>query len=46
MRGDPGNYAFLVDFQGVETDSRIRKALKAVKDQAKMFRFLGCYKKA
>ncbi len=39
----PGEYFFLVDFEGSLQEAEIQKALSQVKNQALFFRFLGCY---
>ncbi len=41
---DPGKFAFLVDFQGSDTDKKVAEALEMLKKEAPMFRLLGCYK--
>ncbi|MBU1682203.1 prephenate dehydratase [Candidatus Micrarchaeota archaeon] len=43
---DPGNYAFLLDFQGSAEDSKVKKALEEVKKHTATYKFLGCYKEA
>lgn len=40
---EPGNYAFLLDFQGSDKDGNVSKALEKVKKETVMFKFLGCY---
>jgi len=44
IRNDPGNYAFFLDFQGSNEDSKIIEVLKKVEEETVMFKFLGCYK--
>jgi prephenate dehydratase/chorismate mutase/prephenate dehydratase len=39
----PGSYAFLVDFMGSITDSKIKSALDAVQKETSQFRLIGCY---
>lgn len=41
-----GNYVFLVDFAGSDTDEKIKKVLEAVEKKAIMYKLLGCYKAA
>jgi len=43
---DPGNYAFLLDFQGSDKDKKVIETLEKVKQETVMFKFLGCYKEA
>lgn len=43
---DPGNYAFLLDFQGSDKDKKVIDTLEKVKQETEMFKFLGCYKEA
>jgi len=43
---DPGNYAFLLDFQGSVEDSKVKKALVEVQKHTATYKFLGCYKEA
>lgn len=44
IRTDPGKYAFFLDFQGSDRDTKIIKALSLIKQKTVMFKFLGCYK--
>ncbi|PIU29162.1 MAG: bifunctional chorismate mutase/prephenate dehydratase, partial [Candidatus Hydromicrobium americanum] len=44
IRNDPGNYAFLLDFEGSDKDNKIINALEKVKDETVMLNILGCYK--
>ncbi len=44
LRGDQHNYAFLLDFQGSNSNEKVCSALKKVKTEAVMYKFLGCYK--
>lgn len=46
MRNDPGNYAFLLDFQGSAGDAKVKEVLSGVEKESSMYRFLGCYKEA
>jgi len=39
----PGEYFFLIDFEGSLQEAEIKKALSQVKNQALFYRFLGCY---
>ncbi|MBC7364121.1 MAG: prephenate dehydratase [Candidatus Aminicenantes bacterium] len=41
----PGEYFFLVDFEGSLQENEVKKALSQVKNQATFYRFLGCYDK-
>lgn len=43
VRSDPGLWAFLLDFQGRDDDSRVIEALDMVREQTSSFRLLGCY---
>jgi prephenate dehydratase/chorismate mutase len=44
-RGDPGNYTFFLDFEGWDTDPKIRSVLHEVALRTKEMLFLGCYPK-
>lgn len=44
IRNNPGNYAFLLDFQGSDRDKKIKNLLKKVEENTVTFKFLGCYK--
>lgn len=46
IRTDPGKFAFLLDFQGSETDRKVRDALEKMKEETSSFKFLGCYNEA
>jgi prephenate dehydratase/chorismate mutase len=46
IQKDPGNYAFLLDFQGSATDLKIKKVLEAVEHEAVNYKFLGCFMEA
>jgi prephenate dehydratase/chorismate mutase len=46
IRKDPGNFAFLLDFQGSESDGKVAEMLSKVEKEARMYKFLGCYKEA
>lgn len=41
---DPGKFAFIVDFEGGESEERVAAALEKVKMNCERFRLLGCYK--
>ena len=43
LRSDPGAYAFFLDFEGSDRDTRVIEALDAAKERSKVFTFLGCY---
>ena len=43
-REDPGNYYFFLDFEGNSNDPNIRNVLGHVMNNARMYKFLGCYK--
>jgi prephenate dehydratase/chorismate mutase len=45
-RKEVGNYAFLLDFLGSDTDSRVAEALSGVEEKSAMYKFLGCYPEA
>jgi len=42
-RQDPGNYNFFCDFEGSDTDEKIKGILKRIEDEAVHYNFLGCY---
>lgn len=44
LRTDPGNYTFLMDFLGSESDGKVEDALEKVKGATQTFRLLGFYK--
>ncbi|VVC01755.1 Prephenate dehydratase [uncultured archaeon] len=46
VRNEPSKYAFLLDFEGSDQDGKVIDALDKMKEQASMFKFLGCYKAA
>ncbi|HSB46757.1 MAG TPA: prephenate dehydratase [Candidatus Bilamarchaeum sp.] len=46
IRKDPGKFAFLLDFQGSDTDPKVKAALEEMKKETAMFKFLGCYMEA
>ncbi|MFA6489094.1 MAG: prephenate dehydratase [Candidatus Micrarchaeia archaeon] len=46
IRSEPKKYAFLLDFQGADTDSKVVAAMKKVKEETSMLKFLGCYDEA
>ncbi len=39
-----GNYVFFSDFEGSDTDEKVKDAMKLLAEKAVNFRFLGCYK--
>jgi prephenate dehydratase/chorismate mutase/prephenate dehydratase len=43
LRDDPGGYAFFLDFEGSDADSRVMEALDAIRNRSKTFKLLGCY---
>lgn len=45
-RVEPGNFLFLVDFNGSTADKKITETLAAVKRISTMYKFLGCYNEA
>jgi prephenate dehydratase/chorismate mutase/prephenate dehydratase len=45
-RIEPGNFAFLVDFNGSIDEDRIARALEAVEKNTNMYKLLGCYPEA
>ncbi len=45
-RNDPGNYIFLLDFQGHGSDPRIEGILEEVKKVTTTFKFMGSYHEA
>jgi len=45
-RTEPGNFFFLVDFNGSTTDPKIAETLAAVEKSTIMFKLLGCYNEA
>ena len=46
IRKEPRKYAFLLDFQGYDGDANVSSALQKVKEEAAMYKFLGCYEEA
>ena len=46
IRNEPRKYAFLLDFQGNDSDPKVATAIEKMKKEATMFKFLGCYKEA
>lgn len=44
IRNEQKRFAFLLDFQGSESDEKIAVALEDVKKLTERFKFLGCYK--
>ncbi len=46
IRKEPKKFAFLLDFQGSDTDKKIADMVEKVKQETVMFKFLGCYKEA
>ncbi|MBU0532816.1 prephenate dehydratase [Candidatus Micrarchaeota archaeon] len=46
IRTDPGNYAFLLDFQGSDEDGKVIEILEKTKEKTSMYKFLGCYREA
>jgi prephenate dehydratase/chorismate mutase/prephenate dehydratase len=46
MKNIPGQYIFLLDFQGSYRDKKIQKLLKKVEEKTILFKFLGCYPEA
>lgn len=42
--GDPGNVAFLLDFQGSDKDRNVATVLEKIKQDCQHFTLLGCYK--
>ena len=43
LRGDPGSFAFFLDFEGSDRDEGVRRALDDLAALAGSFRLLGCY---
>jgi prephenate dehydratase/chorismate mutase len=46
LRSEPGNYAFLLDFQGNDRDEKIINLLEMVKQKTILYKFLGSYEEA
>jgi prephenate dehydratase/chorismate mutase/prephenate dehydratase len=44
LRTDPGNYTFLLDFLGSESDGKVQDVLQNIKRLTQTFRLLGFYK--
>ncbi|MDI6732763.1 MAG: prephenate dehydratase [Planctomycetota bacterium] len=44
IRNDPGRYAFLLDFQGSDSDKKVKDVIEKIKNEVIMFKFMGCYK--
>lgn len=40
----PSHYIFIADFQGRDSDEKVKKALAEVKEKATLYKFLGCYR--
>jgi prephenate dehydratase/chorismate mutase/prephenate dehydratase len=45
-RREVGNYAFLLDFMGSDSDAKVAEVLKNVEEKSAMYKFLGCYAEA
>ncbi len=43
LRGDPGGYAFFMDFEGSDRDPKVTAALNAIMTRTKTFKLIGCY---
>lgn len=43
-RTELGNYVFFSDFEGSDTDGKVREAMKLLAEKVVNFKFLGCYK--
>lgn len=43
MKDTPGNYAFLLDFNGSLEEERVKNILDTIRRQSTLFKFLGCY---
>jgi prephenate dehydratase/chorismate mutase len=46
LRSEPGNYAFLLDFQGSDKDENVIKLLETVRQKTILYKFLGSYEEA
>lgn len=46
IRMNPGQYAFLLDFQGSDRATKVRDVLGRVEQETSMFKFLGSYQEA
>jgi len=46
IRKDPGKFAFLLDFEGSDSDARVSGLLQKVQKETVTYKFLGCYKGA
>ncbi len=46
IRKDPGKFAFLLDFEGSDSDGKVAGTLAKVQEEAVMYKFLGCYRRA
>jgi prephenate dehydratase/chorismate mutase/prephenate dehydratase len=44
QKAHPGHYIFLADFQGSDSEERVKKALAEVEEKATLYKFLGCYR--
>ncbi len=43
IKSDPGKYAFLLDFEGSDSDDAVASALAQVEKMAVFYKYLGCY---
>jgi prephenate dehydratase/chorismate mutase/prephenate dehydratase len=46
IRKDPGKFAFLLDFEGSDSDAKVARLLEDVRKETMACKFLGCYKGA
>ncbi|MFH0885315.1 MAG: prephenate dehydratase [Candidatus Micrarchaeota archaeon] len=46
IRKDPGKFAFLLDFEGSDSEAGVAGVLQKVQKGTMMYKFLGCYKGA
>lgn len=44
LKGEAGKVAFILDFEGSNQDKKVAQILESIKEQAPMYKFLGCYK--
>lgn len=46
IKDEPGNYTFLLDFEGSVKDKKVKKVLKDVEEKTVFYKFMGCYEGA
>ncbi len=46
IRNEGGKVVFMLDFEGSDSDGKIKEVIEKVKKETASFKFLGCYKEA